>query len=148
MYCYNHLRDSLNSVLFNSSNSKVDVECTTVLLLVAMTEGSEYIVRIIDKKSLKGIEGDSQVDVFVDVIETLVQNYNLENKVSIPYGPGSKRAILNSLPENLDGSEMRSSRELSSGLYVNTNLNREEKLRYILRFASMCEVDVQYSGWK
>ena len=113
-----------------------------------MTKDFEYIVRIIDKESVKSIEGNSQVSVFVNVIETLVENFDLQNKVSIPYGPGSKRAILNSLPENLDGSEMRSSRELSSGLYVNTNLNREEKLRYILRFASMCEVDVQYSGWK
>lgn len=114
-----------------------------------MDNNIKYSVMLTDKDGgMENFNGDSQVGVFVDVIETLTENYNLKENVSLPYGPGSKRAILNTTPENLDGSEMNSYHELSNGSYLNKNLNREEKIRYIIRLASECDVDVHYSGWE
>lgn len=114
-----------------------------------MTNKSKYSVRLIDKdEGPKSFDGDSQVEVFVDVMEILVEEYNLEENLSLPYCPGKKRAILNSSPENRDGSEMNSFRELSNGLYINTNLNRGEKIRHITQLASECDLIVQHSGWE
>lgn len=113
-----------------------------------MTDESEYSVRLISKDSIQNFEGNSQVDVFVDVLKTLIRDYDLKNNISIPYAPGSKRAILNTSPENIDGSDMHSFHEVPNKLYLNTNLNREEKIRYIIRFAGECDVDIYYSGWE
>lgn len=113
-----------------------------------MTNDSEYSVMVTNKKGeMESFRGSSQVGVFVDVIDTLVEDYGLLDNISLPYATGGKRAIINSTPENLDGSEMNSYHDLTEGLVINTNLNREEKIRYIIRLVSECGLDVHYSGW-
>lgn len=130
------------------TDDKIHVQCEVELDDKKMTDESEYSVRLISKDSIQNFEANSQVDVFVDVLKTLIRDYDLKNNISIPYAPGSKRAILNTSPENIDGSDMHSFHEVPKKLYLNTNLNREEKIRYIIRFAGECNVDIYYSGWK
>ena len=113
-----------------------------------MTDDEKYSVMLLDGDGgMENFNGDSQVDVYVDVIEALAEHYNLKENISLAYGPGSKRAIINTTPENLDGSEMHSFHELSNELYVNTNLNRGEKIRYITQLASACGLNIHSSGW-
>jgi hypothetical protein len=113
-----------------------------------MIEDPEYSVRLIAKDAIESFKGDSQVGVFIEVIEALAEDHELKNNISLPYAPGNKRAIINSEPKNTDGSEMHTFHELPNGLYINTNLNRGEKIKYINEFASECGLITHHSGWK
>jgi len=109
----------------------------------------EYIVQITSKGSiLKRFVSDSQKEIYIDVIDYLVREHDLTRNINIPYVPGDKKSIISDKPENEDGSEMHRWQKISDGLYLNTNLKKESKIRYLAILVNSCEIDIYLEkGW-
>lgn len=77
-----------------------------------------------------------------------VREHNLIDQVTIPYFPPNSRknCLINDEPDHPDGREMRSSYELSSGHYLFTNLNREQKKRYMGVLADLYDLNLEWGG--
>lgn len=110
-------------------------------------EHGPYTLTVIDKD-----EGNSKIYLQVAKNGDTLTSFGLNTGETRTLDDGALQVTADEVfymtPENLDGSEMNSFHELSNGLYVNTNLNRSEKIRYILRLASACDLDIHYSSWE
>ena len=108
---------------------------------------SGYVVEFqTEHSTATRIHEDVQTDVMADAVEWLVVNHNLISQIQIPYVPGRSNAVINSEPVNPDGEDMRSSRELSGGYYLNTHDNSSGKQRTIRRLAGKCDFEVNFGG--
>ena len=80
-------------------------------------------------------------------VDVLIRDYELIDRFeSFPYVPGEKTAVLNSELVHPTGEEMALSRELSTGYYLFTGLGKESKQRYVVRFADLCGLNVEFDG--
>jgi len=114
------------------------------------TISGEYVVKIQNGEQTLSIFGDNyQSDVMADVVGYLIENHELIPEMdSIPYVPGSKNAVINDSPVHPDGREMETYRELPGGHYLFTNLSKDDKMRYVRRFAEKCNLEVEFkNGW-
>lgn len=83
-----------------------------------------------------------------ELADYLVREYDLIDRINIPYLPpkSRKNCLINDKPEHPRGQGMRSSYELSSGYYLFTNLNREQKKRYMRVLADLCDLELSFKG--
>jgi len=107
-----------------------------------------YVVTLFDNGDPVHVSNeDSQADVMASAIDALLENYDLLNEIgSLPYVPGTKKAIINSEPVHPTGEEMSVSKTLANGCYLYVSLNRDSKTRYISRFAEMCGLTAAFDG--
>ncbi len=81
-----------------------------------------------------------------DVVNFLIREYNLINRISIPYVV-KKKALINNQPTYPDGNErMRHYKELSRGFYLDTHYKKEDKVRRLEELASECNLQVEFEG--
>lgn len=113
-----------------------------------LSENSQYVVTLHDDETaLQSFSEEKQSTVMAAVIDSLVRKHRLVDEIgSLPYVPGQKYAILNTKPRHQSGEEMKSYKELSSGCYLFTSLNRKSKQRYIRQFTEMCGLTAEFSG--
>lgn len=112
------------------------------------TDGrNEYEVVIHDSGTIDQIVSEEdQSTTMASVVDYLITERGLSEEIgSLPYVPGQKNAILNTEPQHPSGEEMRIYKQLSSGDYLYTSLNKEAKQRYMRRFADMCGVSVDFT---
>lgn len=90
-----------------------------------------------------------QADIFQEVIEMLIEEYDLSSEINIPFVPGYKNAILNDEPRHPDGSEMERNRSISGGdYYISTAPTKEKKVEYLDEFAETVGGDIKFgTGW-
>lgn len=112
------------------------------------TDGrNEYEVVIHDSGTINRIVSEEdQSTTMASVVDYLMTERGLSKEIgTLPYVPGQKNAILNTEPQHPSGEEMRIYKQLSSGDYLYTSLNKEAKQRYMRRFADMCGVSVDFT---
>lgn len=114
-------------------------------------DAGEVVIELYDKSRLEEEftleQGDSQIDVMVDVVEYLIQEYDLLNKVELPYTPtGDTKTLLNSEPVREDGEEMKRPQELSTGDYVNAMYSKDAKVAKLRQLARQCGLDLEPVG--
>ncbi|WP_430504669.1 hypothetical protein [Haloparvum sp. PAK95] len=91
-------------------------------------------------------ENKDQAEVMADVVNFLIREYNLINRISIPYVV-KKKALINNQPTYPDGNErMRHYKELSRGFYLDTHYKKEDKVRRLEELASECNLQVEFEG--
>ena len=93
--------------------------------------------------------GDRQADVFGDMVELLIEEYRLTEKLDIPFVPGYKNAIIAEKPRHPSGEEMGRFRNIAGGdYYVSTNPTKEKKREYLEKFAELTGASVRFgNGW-
>jgi len=115
---------------------------------VTTDASGDYVIRLQnDGQTLATFGDDYQSKVMAEAVSHLIENYDLISKMdSIPYVPGNKNAVINDHPAHPDNREMKTHRELPDGYYLFTNLSKEDKIRYIRRFAERCGLEVAFEG--
>lgn len=115
---------------------------------VSTDASGDYVIRLQNGGQTLATFGDNyQSKVMAEAVSHLIENYDLISKMdSIPYVPGNKNAVINDHPAHPDNREMKTYRELPGGYYLFTNLSKEDKIRYIRRFAERCGLEVEFEG--
>jgi hypothetical protein len=108
-------------------------------------DGDEDIVLTAGETVVASVNGDTQADTMANAVDFLVKERDLLDSVSMPYVPGKKKAILNKNPEHPNGEEMRGYRQISSGYYLDTHSNKEQKERRLRQLAGRCGLDVEFN---
>jgi len=114
-------------------------------------DAGEIVIELYDKSRLEEEftleQGDSQIDVMVEVVEYLIQEYDLLSKVELPHTPkDDSKTLLNSEPVREDGDEMKRPRELSTGDYVNAMYSKDAKVAKLRHLALQCGLDLDPVG--
>lgn len=115
---------------------------------VSTDTSGEYVIALQnDGQTLATFGANYQSEAMAEAVSHLIENYDLISKMdSIPYLPGEKNAVINDRPAHPDEREMKTYRELPDGYYLFTNLSKEDKIRYIRRFAERCDLEVEFEG--
>jgi hypothetical protein len=71
---------------------------------------------------------------------------DLLDKLSIPYMPGRKKAIINDKEYHPNGEKMRMYREIKNEYFLDTHMSKKTKERHLGRLAKMCGVELDF-GW-
>ena len=74
---------------------------------ISFDEGD--IVLVGGDSSISSFEARTQSDAMAEAVGYLIDKHDLLGKISLPYVPGNKKAILNTKPYHPDGSKMRDS---------------------------------------
>lgn len=106
----------------------------------------QTLVELIDGDTIvQAFEERNQSDAMEAVINHLIEEYDLINKIEIPYIPGSgDRALINDSPRHPYGDEMKLYRELKNGYYVLTQLNASAKRSYLNELAQKCGLNARF----
>jgi hypothetical protein len=87
-----------------------------------------------------------QADVMKAVIDYLIEEHTLMDRIDLPYVVETK-ALINQRPTYPDGEEpMRHSRELTNGCFVDTHYKRADKQTRLQELAGLCGLDLEFSG--
>ncbi|MFB6224826.1 MAG: hypothetical protein ABEI13_00025 [Candidatus Paceibacteria bacterium] len=111
-----------------------------------MMESEKYVVCLRKDDQEYAISAETQVDVMEEVVEKLINDFQLLNQISLPYAM-RKNAVLNSSPTHPDGSEMRTYREICENIYINTDLPGRTKSSQLERMASECDTAISFDNW-
>ncbi|WP_256403447.1 hypothetical protein [Halorubrum salinum] len=106
-----------------------------------------YGIRLIEEGDVRiEFQGPRQVDPFVDLVNHLLSEYNLESKIQpLPYIPGTMRPIIHDQTSHGER-KMKQPRELVNGYYLELNLSAEQKQREVERLVRNFAFEVQYTG--
>lgn len=102
-----------------------------------------------DDSEIATFKKSTQSDVVLDVVEFLIEQYDLPEKVSpLPFSPGRfKRSLLNTEAFYPDGErEMVRCRRTDSGYYVDTLASAEDKKSQLERLVEECDISIRFSG--
>jgi hypothetical protein len=119
---------------------------------VAEDSGSDgtYQITLLDEGvPIVECEDSNQNQVMADVVEYLIDEASLLDKISLPYLPGTgdgDRALLHWKPHHADGAGMTRHVELSNGSYIFTKLSSNEKQRYLRELARICDLVCRFDG--
>jgi hypothetical protein len=102
------------------------------------------VVLAAEGEAVASFSGGSQSDAMAKAVEYLIENHALLEKVSLPYVPGKKYAILNDVPKDAEGNEMRLYRQVSD-IYVSTSMNKAQKERNIGRLVEKCGLSAEFN---
>lgn len=112
--------------------------------------GEEYVIRLLrDGQEVYRVADEVQSDAVGSLVDYLIEEEDLLNEIDIPYIPGTgrgSRALLNDIPEHPNGSDMRGQQKVSGGLYLLTNLNSEDKKRYVSELPPKVGLEPVFSG--
>ncbi|WP_435153026.1 hypothetical protein [Haladaptatus sp. DFWS20] len=101
-----------------------------------------------DGEVIKTFEKANQSDAMQAAVEFLIDDYQLLERISLPYLPGrgdGDRALLNDTPTHPNGNEMMAYRELKTGHYLLTKLGASAKRRYLDELARQCGLEAHLS---
>lgn len=96
---------------------------------------------------IQSFEESNQSDAMQAVINYLIDEYGLIERIDIPYIPGTgegDRALINDAPKHPRGDEMKLYRELNEGYYVLTQLNAPAKRSYLNELAQKCGLNARF----
>jgi hypothetical protein len=119
---------------------------------VAEDSGSDgtYQITLLDEGvPIVECEDSNQNQVMADVVEYLIDEASLLDKISLPYVPGTgdgERALLHWEPHHADGAGMTRHVRLSNGSYIFTKLSANEKQRYLRELARVCDIVCRFDG--
>lgn len=108
------------------------------------TEGDDILL-IEDGSTVSSFQSSTQADTMAEAVRYLIERYDLLNKLSLPYVPGNKKAVLNDSPYHPNGDKMRSSRQLTSNCHLETHNNKRGKEKELNRLARRCGVEFEFS---
>lgn len=114
--------------------------------------GAGYVIRLTrDGSEITRFSGNSQAGTVSALVEYLIEEEGLMEKVELPYIPGTgrgNRALLNDEPKHTNGEEMRMYEPLSGGYYLFTALSAKDKIRYIPELSEKVGLECEFSnGW-
>jgi hypothetical protein len=103
------------------------------------------VILTTNRNAVASFDGGDQSDAMADAVEYLMKNYDLMNKVQIPYIPGKKKAVLNDEPVDGEGEEMKLYRELPDGYFLDTHMSKRQKEKYLGKIAQKCGLEVEFN---
>lgn len=109
------------------------------------TDGGD-IVLIEGTSAVSSFEASTQSDAMAEAVEYLIDECGLLDRISLPYVPGNKKAILNTEPRHPDGSKMTGFREIHGDYYLDTHMNKRGKEKELNRLSVKCGLEVNF-GW-
>ena len=107
---------------------------------------NEYVI-IFSQSGMERTQliGNTQTEAMVKAAEYLIRHHDLINQLeSIPWVPGRRKAIINDSPKWEEG-DCRY-RQLDSGWYLDTKLNRKDKKTQLRAMAARCDIYVEFTG--
>lgn len=104
------------------------------------------IVLIEGNSAVSSFEAGTQSDAMAEAVEYLIDECGLLDRISLPYVPGNKKAILNTKPRHPDGKKMTGFREINGEYYLDTHMNKRGKEKEINRLSAKCGLKVDF-GW-
>jgi hypothetical protein len=95
------------------------------------------------------ITGGMQADVFERVVEILIEEHGLADKLELPFVPGYKNAVIAEEPRHPNGDEMERARPIAGeDYYISTNPTKEQKREYLETFAELTGASIRFgNGW-
>jgi hypothetical protein len=117
---------------------------------VQLEDTAPYSVELITPDGEhRRITGGMQADVFEEVIEVLITEFDLAKKLELPFVPGYKNAVITEEPRHPNGEEMERARALAGGeFYMSTSPTKEQKRDYLNTFADLTGSSIRFSnGW-
>ncbi|WP_162224592.1 type I restriction enzyme HsdR N-terminal domain-containing protein [Halorussus amylolyticus] len=113
-------------------------------------EDGEYVICLgRNGETVYRTAGDVQSETMASLVNYLIEEEDLLEEIEIPYIPGTgqgSRALINDKPKHPNGSDMRGQQELSSGYYLLTNLNSDNKKRYASELPVKVGLECEFSG--
>ncbi|APX98238.1 hypothetical protein BB347_11755 [Natronorubrum daqingense] len=113
-------------------------------------ENGKFVIRVTRSgREIYRVAEDVQSEAAGSLVDFLIKEEGLLEEIEIPYIPGTgrgTRALLNKKPEHPNGSEMRGQQEVSGGYYLLTNLNADNKKRYISELPAKVDLECEFSG--
>lgn len=106
-----------------------------------------YRVYIYDGDEEQEFESSEQVEVFLKVVNSFIQDHDLLKSIALPYVPGENKVLLNSEPVNIDSTEMSYHKQIGDDVYLNANYNKGEKKSLLSQLATECNLDIVFLGW-
>jgi predicted type IV restriction endonuclease len=104
------------------------------------------IVLIDEDSAISSFQARTQSDAMAEAVGHLIDQHDLLDRISLPYVPGNKKAILNTETHHSNGSEMRGFREVYGGYYLDTHMSKRGKEKELKRLAGKCGLEVSF-GW-
>lgn len=106
-----------------------------------------YGIEIIkDGNALAEFTGARQVDPFVETVRYLVSKHDLISVLEpLPYIPGRTRPIIHE-QTSYNGKQMKQSRELPGGNYLEVNLSSGQKQRELERLVNQLQLSIRFTG--
>lgn len=98
------------------------------------------------KSTVASFKAGNQSDAMAKAVEYLLERKDLLDKISLPYVPGRKKAILNDEPRHPDGSKMTGFREVYGDYCLDTHMSKRGKEKELNRLAVKCSLEVDF-GW-
>lgn len=102
----------------------------------------KYVVEFSDGHQTS--PADDQTSAMIEATNYLINNYDLIQKINIPWVPGRTKAIINDT-KIWDEADPKY-KKLENGYYVDTKLSSHGKEREIKRMATKCGLDVNFKG--
>lgn len=101
-----------------------------------------------DEEVVCSFSSNTQVGVFVEAVECLVESHGLIEKLEpLPYIPGRKRPVIHHEIQ-YEGLEFTQPWELSNEYFIETNTDSKTKQRELKRLVNMCGMGVEFKhGW-
>ena len=114
------------------------------------TGESSYTIRVLENGSeIHRVTAEMQAETMGALVEYLIEHHNLLEAVELPYVPGTgrgSRALLNDIPEHIDGTEMRQYQTVAGNYYLFTALSSEDKQRYLSELPSAVDLECEFVG--
>lgn len=128
----------------------IDPEKETEPRQIQLDESAPYSLELkTPDGKRKQISGGMQADVFEEVVELLIEDYGLAEKLDMPFVPGYKNSVIAEEPRHPNGEEMERARSIVGGeYYISTNPTKEQKREYLERFAGLTGSSIRFgNGW-
>lgn len=113
-------------------------------------DDSGYVIRVLKNGSeIHRVSGTNQSESVKNLVDYLIKEESLLEEIEIPYIPGTgkgTRALINDEPVHSNGTEMKRYTTLSNGFVLMTNLNAEDKIRYVSELPEKVGLGCEFVG--
>ena len=146
-------RQRVNELIEDSSESSQDIGGLSSQSTTGPDGNLGYRVTISSAEEVVASFGEDpskdQSEVMKEVVDYLIEEYDLIDHIQIPYVV-EKKALINDTPTYPDGEEqMRHYKQLSNEYYLDTHYKREDKMNRMTDLAGECGLGTTFGDrWK
>lgn len=104
-----------------------------------------FTIDVINNGNKTGFSHQYQKDVLVNVVKHFVKEYNLLDRISLPYRAdyGRERVWIAS-SHSTEKSQIDTQRGIDEGITIETKLKKADKMDFVRALARECGVSVQF----
>ena len=136
-------KEFVDRVVEELENNEPQKSTTKTTNIEVETNAEEDIVIYDEGGAVGSFSGGNQGEAMVKVVEYLIDEHNLADKVSVPWIPGNKKAILNDEPGYPDGDPEY--KETTDGYYLDIKMSKKMKEKRIEKLAKKCGLSAEFN---